>query len=179
MRLFNLQPSKQVSCYIEILFIKKNSLNKQGQNSIHKQSKWKASLRNFYDLIQPSKLAVLLQFYSQKKNSLNKQGWNSIHKLRRWKASWRKSFSLDSTFKTICYIEILFTKNSLNRQGQNSFRKQSKWKATWRNFYDLIQPSKLAVLLQFFSQKQVKWGFTNYQLKKLLKTTTCHEVWVF
>ena len=103
-------------------------------------------------LDSPFKASCFIAILFTEKNSSNEQGWNSIHKPRRWKSSWRESFSLYSTFKTICYIEILFTKNSLNRQGQNSFRKQSKWKATPRNFYDLIQPSKLAILWQFYPQ---------------------------
>ena len=89
-------------------------------------------------MIQPSKLAVILKFYSQKINSLNKQGWNSIHKQSKWKASWRKSLRLVSTFKASCYIEILFTKKQFEKQGQNSIHKQSKWKASWRNSIWLI-----------------------------------------
>ena len=60
-----------------------------------------------YDLIQPSKLAVILQLYSL---SLNKQGRNSFHKQSTWKASWRNSSWLDSAFKASCYIEILLKK---------------------------------------------------------------------
>ena len=104
-----IQPS---TCYIEILFTKKPSLNKQGQNSIHKQSKWKASWRKSLRLDSTFKASCYIEILFTKKNSLNKQGRNSIHEQSKWKASWRNSLRLDSTFKASCYIAILFTKNS-------------------------------------------------------------------
>ena len=104
---FNLQPS----CYIEILFTK-NSLNKQGRNSIHEQSKWKASWRKSLRLDSTFKASCYIEILFTK-NSLNKQGWNSIYKQSKWKASWRNSLTLDSTFKASCYIEILFTKKTV------------------------------------------------------------------
>ena len=50
---FWLNSTFKTNCLIANLFTK-NSLNKQGWNSFCKQSKWKATWRNFYDLIQPS-----------------------------------------------------------------------------------------------------------------------------
>ena len=61
---------------------------------------------------------------------------------------------LDSTFKASCYIEILFTNNPvrINKAEILSTNRASE-RSHEGTLYDLIQPSKLAVILQFYSQK--------------------------
>ena len=61
---------------------------------------------------------------------------------------------LDSTFKASYFIAILFTKKtSLSKQGQNLSINSTNERPHEGTLYDLIQPSKLAVILKLYSQK--------------------------
>ena len=94
----------------------KTCFNLQSQllywNSIHKQSKWKASWRNSLCLDSTFKASYYSEILFTQKNSLNEQGQNSFHNQSKWKATWRNSLWLDSTFKASCFIAIPFTKKT-------------------------------------------------------------------
>ena len=96
----------KASCFIAILFAKTVWIDKAKilSTNIANERPHEGTLSA---LIQASKLAVILKFYSQK-TSLICRGRNSFYKQSKWKASWRNSLCLDSTFKTSCYIVTLF-----------------------------------------------------------------------
>ena len=110
--------------------------------------------------VKNSNITFYLDFFLIK---IKSDVWKAI-----WKASWKAILMaciLD--FYTLMWPWIRFACSHFC----------NVWIFRWfSTFYDCFQTSYDSFVSEI---KQVKLSFTNYQPKKLLKTTTCHEVRIF
>ena len=107
-------------------------------------------------MIQPSKLAVIMKFYSQKTvwkikakilftNRANERPYEGT------------LYDLIQPLKLAVILKFYSQKTSLNKQGQNSFHNQSKWKAVWRISFLLDSAFKASCYSAILFTKKPVW----------------------
>ena len=108
-------------------------------------------------MIQPSKLAVILQFFSQK----YKFEWT---RLKFYPQSEQMKGHMKELLKTefnlqskLLFCNSIHRKTHLNKQGQNSFHNQSKWKAAWRISFLLDSAFKASCYSAILFTKKPVW----------------------
>ena len=115
------QPSKPA--VILKFYSQKTSLNKQGWNSIHKQSKWKASWRNSLTLDSTFKASCYIEILFTK-HTLKKRGKNS--QTEQMKGVMKELYMAHRFWYSLWYLFIFFTVehnllNVLNVEANSDF----------------------------------------------------------